>query len=1834
MKFKKTFLLLFIIAFAFGCNTTGSKVKITEDGKRIYDSKKDERLEKKAIIKGYITDKKTNKAISNATVEMKNSTLGMGYYIVKTNSNGYFEIKDFITHVNYILEVTANGYVPYKLTRQIESGKYTISLNKEAVITGRITDKNGNSIKNVEVILKKRNYYGSQNKPIIKKSDSFGNYKFNKLSNSGYHITFRKGEYISENAKIKYLKSGEKFKLPMTLYKPASISGKITIEDLDVPAVNLNVIAVGKYRHATSTYHDGSYQLNDLKPGKYRVQINHRGFYSKKSKILYLKEGDLKKDFNFFVKPRKPELNVYTYRYTFAPGNKLSFNMRTFRLEKIKATIYKVPLNTFLKGKSDPDNLNIKKEKFKIVSTWDEPIHNFKPYEWKYQTLEIKDPLPTGGYCLEIKGANKIISRKFFTITSTGVVVKRSQKSIFAYVTNLVTNKPMLNASVVIFDSTPKKKRYRKRTYPYNPPKRIEHLPVKILYKGKTNDNGIFKYKLKTNKHLSILVIGNDKSYALCSTGSPIAFEREKNKYFIYTDRPVYRSGDTVAYKIIGKNRQKHFLPKVGQKLFYKIKNRDRGKTVKEGTITLDNWGTANGKIKIEAISGLGEYEIKVGPSYNNLYGVGRFYVEQYRKPEFNVEITPAKDYFVNGDQAKFRVVAKYFFGAPLKGAFVKYRFYETKLRDTDTKYWWEEDSPSNNSYNRIKLEGNKYLNNNGITALRLNTGNHPYDRNITVEVTVTDQSNISITTKKIVKVGRGQYYIKLNPKKNFFADNEKKEIEVKTLTHTGKPFSTKLELKLYKYIWKPYQRVYVHARKPLLKKTVHTNEKGIAIVELPKKFQYYGEFDLIAKGQDSRGNIINGSRIVWIYNKHGGTIASKFRNLELSVNKTVLKKPGNITCLIKSRFKDAHVCLTIEGKDIYKSKVVKLTGNITPVTIKVNPEYAPNFYLTATMQRKRALFITSKNISLPMKKTKLNISIKTDKKKYLPGEKVTINIKTEDDNNKAIAADLSIASVDESIYSIRPDHTPKMKNFFYTKISNWVLTSYSYPMNILAGASKEDKIKIRSKFKDTAFWKSNIKTNKNGKAQISFKLPDNLTTWRLTARGHDKSGRVGENRKKFIVTQDLISRIGKPRFFTERDKITIIGIVNNNTTKGFPSIKTKMLINNKNRIPDKKIKISLPAYGSARNYYTVKVPEKTNKMNIRYEARANQNAKDGLKISVPIQKRGASYNLYGIGDMVNNKKITLKSIKQTDDFKFVPEKIKISLNPSPILQMLKATNFLIEYPYGCIEQSTNKFLPLLAVQQLLKDKNLEYLIPEKKLKQIPNMTKKGIIKLSRAQNNDGSWGWWQGDRGNEHITAYVMQSFYLAKKFGYNVNKTTVRKGIKAIRRMIQKSSNVVNNDAKPFLLYVYALWGNWDNEVFINLKKKSHKNNYQIAYLLRALGKVNFEKISQRNENITINNFKKEYRYKFLSYKEINQTIKKIKEKFQKKLDSDLKEKRKNIKSLQVSLKQRLRKDGKGVYWQNSSSQSWGWAGANTEITAHVLAALVETNDKTTLPGQIVKSLSKRNRGNSWVTTKQTATVILSICKYMQKNKIDIGKKANIIFSMNGKKLTSFNFDPKKIRNSENLEKEIFLNNFDPKKKITILAEGTGGNDITFDVIANGTLYFTPSKFNSIFKSENSSLQSLTNGIQLHRKFLSIKRVKDMHNREYLVPQELKNVKKIKIGDELLVKVKFIAQDNFEYLMLEDFLPSGFEVTKKNSYDYYKPYVHSEKWDNRMIFFFNGLKRGKIYEVAYIIRAELPGNFYIRPSKIECMYEPSIQGWATPFTIDIKKSKNNFQP
>src|SRR5260370_31674634 len=191
-----------------------------------------------------------------------------------------------------------------------------------------------------------------------------------------------------------------------------------------------------------------------------------------------------------------------------------------------------------------------------------------------------------------------------------------------------------------------------------------------------------------------------------------------------------------------------------------------------------------------------------------------------------------------------------------------------------------------------------------------------------------------------------------------------------------------------------------------------------------------------------------------------------------------------------------------------------------------------------------------------------LKLDIVPNKKEFKPRDVSTYTILARnEDGSPAANAEVSLGIIDEAIYSIQSETAANIKREFYGKRFDEVQTSLAihyrftgyagekpaslaqnksaYQLADFKNESSYAEPTIRREFKDTAFWQSDVVTGGHGKATVSFKLPDNLTTWRATARAVTTDTRVGSAGEKTIARKDVIMRLEMSRFLTDSQSVT-----------------------------------------------------------------------------------------------------------------------------------------------------------------------------------------------------------------------------------------------------------------------------------------------------------------------------------------------------------------------------------------------------------------------------------------------------------------------------------------------------------------------------------------------------------------------------------------------------------------------------------------------------------------------------------------------------------------------
>ncbi|MDP3387782.1 MAG: Ig-like domain-containing protein [Eubacteriales bacterium] len=167
-----------------------------------------------------------------------------------------------------------------------------------------------------------------------------------------------------------------------------------------------------------------------------------------------------------------------------------------------------------------------------------------------------------------------------------------------------------------------------------------------------------------------------------------------------------------------------------------------------------------------------------------------------------------------------------------------------------------------------------------------------------------------------------------------------------------------------------------------------------------------------------------------------------------------------------------------------------------------------------------------------------IDIAVTANKKDYGPGEEVTLNIKTTDADGKPYPADINLSIVDEAYFSLYSQTADMLANIYMSVYSTGIISEYVSSENsggffrFGEGAEKGGDAAdyyVRSEFKDTATFMT-LTTNANGEGTITFKLPDNLTSWRITYQGvNDKmqasTGWININAKLPFHVSTILSK-------------------------------------------------------------------------------------------------------------------------------------------------------------------------------------------------------------------------------------------------------------------------------------------------------------------------------------------------------------------------------------------------------------------------------------------------------------------------------------------------------------------------------------------------------------------------------------------------------------------------------------------------------------------------------------------------------------------------------------
>jgi uncharacterized protein YfaS (alpha-2-macroglobulin family) len=776
----------------------------------------------------------------------------------------------------------------------------------------------------------------------------------------------------------------------------------------------------------------------------------------------------------------------------------------------------------------------------------------------------------------------------------------------------------------------------------------------------------------------------------------------------------------------------------------------------------------------------------------------------------------------------------------------------------------------------------------------------------------------------------------------------------------------------------------------------------------------------------------------------------------------------------------------------------------------------------------------------------------------------------------------------------------------------------------------------VRSNFADTALWVGAIDTAKDGTAEVELKMPENLSTWKAKVWTLGRGTRVGQGETEMITTKNLIVRLQAPRFFVTSDQVVLSANVHNYLkTKKNVQVKFELdggnleavEVNGKNAFGG--LSIEVDAGGEKRVDALVRVAKPGTAV-IRVKAITDEES-DATQMNFPVYIHGMLKTDSFAGAMRNEDSIAKIAYTVPKERRVEDSRLEIRYSPSLASAMVDALPYMADYPYGCTEQTLNRFVPTVITQKILTEMKVDLAAvkqahtnlnaqqigdPARRAEaqwkrfdrnpvfdkaEVDQMVASGIKKLANMQNSDGGWGWFSGtgERSYPHTTAVVVHGLLVARESGAAVDQNSLDRGIawldkhEAEQALWLKNHDDHKNDA------------DWKGP------RKSQADATDALVHMVLTDAINPKKA---NRPWPMKNYLYRDRVELPVYAKAIYGLSLHNHGDKEKLDMILK----NLSQFVV-----MDEENQSAHLQMPENNYWWcWYGSRMEANAFYLKLLAKTDPKGKTAGGFAKFLINNRRGGTyWNSTRDSAYAIEALADFARTSG-EMSPDMTVEVAIDGRKVKEVKI------NAENLF------TFDGTVLLTGADVEAGKHEITFAKRGVGPLYFNAYVTN--FTLEDRITKAGLE-VKVNRKIYKLtpvdKTIKVEGGRGQAIDQkvekyqraEIADSSQLKSGDLCEIELEIDSKNDYEYILIEDMKASGFEpVEVRSGYNGNDMGAYVEFRDERVCFFVRQLTLGK-HSVSYRLRAETPGSFSALPAKAAGMYAPELRANSDEFKVKV---------
>ncbi|MEY2934221.1 MAG: hypothetical protein RL033_4970, partial [Pseudomonadota bacterium] len=888
----------------------------------------------------------------------------------------------------------------------------------------------------------------------------------------------------------------------------------------------------------------------------------------------------------------------------------------------------------------------------------------------------------------------------------------------------------------------------------------------------------------------------------------------ERAVALLFADRGIYRPGDSVELKgILRQEQSSGSAPIAARKLSVTLQD-PQGEVAEKLSVETTRFGTFAAHVALPGSAALGHWQL-VAEGFEDA-GLG-INVAEYRPVEFKVRVDAAEPSRKEGEIGRFDVQADYLFGSPMAGRALRYSATRERrsFAPPGTEGYVTDEAAFRADLEQSALDANVFA--RGDATLSPRGGFHldlPLQlpgqlgpEQVRLDAEVTDLSRQTVTASTAILVHPADHYLAIAELETPFQQAPGKlSPKVLALDPGGQRVARPVQLELVRRRWTIAREQTEEGWRTVSQPVDETQARcqlttGAQPSSCDLALAESGQFFVRASSPDDRGHTARAALGFYALGEgRSGWADNDQRRLELVLDKHEYRVGEKARLLIKSPFPRAEALLTVERAGLYEHRRLTLEGPAPSVEIPIDERLRPNTFVSVHLVQgvqanlpPTALEATPEpgyrfgyaQLLVNAEERRLKVELSGQQASYRPGDRVKIQLAVQRSDAQPAPAELTVYAVDEGVLALSNYSPPDPLQRFTAPRPLAVATLESREAlgRVLLPGPERDKgmeggdgggAGLRSNFRTTAYFNPAVLADAQGRAEVEFELPDNLTTYRLMAVAVSEDDRYGVSSVPLVVNRPLTIRPALPRRLRAGDRLQASAVINRLGTEREP-VKVTAEVSGATLHGPAERELALSADGSAEVRFDLEalVP---GELKIRFTASSgalSDRVEVTRGIAAPLALEASA--LYGRTEAVEAQALGDLSALRSD-----VGGVELELASTALVGLESGLQALVDYPYACTEQLASRVLPLGPLAGLAERYGIA--LPDRE-----RALEAQVGEILRRQRGDGGFALWPSSPESQPwVSAYALWVLWQAKQAGARLPQRTFDQGVAYLRQWL----------------------------------------------------------------------------------------------------------------------------------------------------------------------------------------------------------------------------------------------------------------------------------------------------------------------------------------------------------------------------------------------------------------------------------------------------------------